>query len=147
LWVLPLFPAEPRLGPVWRPVTHMVPLEFPLLLVFPAIAIDVLMRRAGRGHDGRLALLLGAAFLVLFVAVQWPWADFLMSPLSRTWVSATDRLAYGMPPNMPRALREFVPWDGGRAGLARGMALALLWSILSARIGLVRGEWIAKVQR
>ena len=27
--VLPLFPAQPKLGPVFYPVTHMVPAKFP----------------------------------------------------------------------------------------------------------------------
>ena len=36
LWILPLFAAEPKLGPVYRQVTHFIPWEFPLLLVVPA---------------------------------------------------------------------------------------------------------------
>jgi hypothetical protein len=42
-WILPLFPATPRLGPIYNPVTLMVPPAFPLLLVFPALAVDVFM--------------------------------------------------------------------------------------------------------
>ena len=30
LWLFPLFSAEPKLGPVYQPITHFVPLEFPL---------------------------------------------------------------------------------------------------------------------
>ena len=37
LWILPLFPAEPKLGPVYHPVTHFIPWEFPLLLIIPAL--------------------------------------------------------------------------------------------------------------
>src|SRR5437773_4638405 len=40
--VLPLFPAHPRLAPVYHPVDHMVPPAFPLLLIVPAVAIDVI---------------------------------------------------------------------------------------------------------
>src|SRR3989454_11708849 len=40
LWLLPLFPATPKLAPVYRPLTHMVPPPFPLLLAVPAIAVD-----------------------------------------------------------------------------------------------------------
>ena len=29
MWVLPLFPAHPKLGPVYQDITHMVPLPFP----------------------------------------------------------------------------------------------------------------------
>src|SRR5205807_6474952 len=35
-WILPLFPAEPKLGPVFQRVTHFVPNGFPLLLLAPA---------------------------------------------------------------------------------------------------------------
>src|SRR5215470_3258576 len=44
-WILPLFPAEPKLGPVYFPVTHFVPPEFPLLVIVPAIALDLLWQR------------------------------------------------------------------------------------------------------
>src|SRR5262249_26443874 len=70
LWILPLFPAEPKLGPIRQHVTRMVPLGFPLLIVFPALAIDVLMRRVGRGRDGRLALYIGLAFSAITLAVH-----------------------------------------------------------------------------
>src|SRR5207247_5095022 len=41
-WVLHLFPGHPRLGPIYNPVTHFVPMPFPLLLVVPALAIDLI---------------------------------------------------------------------------------------------------------
>ena len=47
VWVLPLFPAQPKLGPVYREVTHFIPWEFPLLLIVPAIIL-VIRRRAIR---------------------------------------------------------------------------------------------------
>ena len=37
-WILPLFPAQPKLGPVYQNITHLVPLHFPLLLIAPATA-------------------------------------------------------------------------------------------------------------
>ncbi len=48
VWLFPLFPAEPKLGPVYQPITHFVPLEFPLLLLVPAFAIDLVRRPAAR---------------------------------------------------------------------------------------------------
>ncbi|HYL04744.1 MAG TPA: hypothetical protein VE075_01810, partial [Thermoanaerobaculia bacterium] len=47
-WILPLFPATPRLAPIYNPVRHMWPPLFPELLVVPAVALDLLLRRAGR---------------------------------------------------------------------------------------------------
>jgi hypothetical protein len=81
--VLPLFPAHPKLAPVYHPVDHMVPPAFPLLLIVPAVAIDViswllarlsktaqqqpsvntLLLRPRWWHDWLLALLFAAVFL------------------------------------------------------------------------------------
>src|SRR5690349_22040498 len=43
-WLLPLFHGEPKLAPIYNPVTHMVPPAFPLLLIFPAAAIDLVLK-------------------------------------------------------------------------------------------------------
>ena len=58
LWILPLFPAEPKLGPVYRQITHFIPWEFPLLLIVPAFAMDLIFQRtdglaADRSRAGR----------------------------------------------------------------------------------------------
>ncbi len=45
LWILPLFPAAPKLGPVFHQVTHFIPWEFPLLLIVPAFVMDLIMQR------------------------------------------------------------------------------------------------------
>ena len=89
LWILPLFPAEPKLGPVYRQVTHFIPWEFPLLIIVPAF-VD---RSDPPAHGGWRPLVArgsrGVAFLGVFVAVQWPFADFLMTPLARNWFFGT----------------------------------------------------------
>jgi len=33
VWILPLFPAQAKLAPIYNPVTHMVPPAFPILLI------------------------------------------------------------------------------------------------------------------
>src|SRR6266849_2982770 len=38
IWILPLFPAQPKLGPVFNPVTQFVPPNFPVLLIVSAVA-------------------------------------------------------------------------------------------------------------
>ena len=43
--ILPLFPAQPKLGPVFYPVTHMVPAKFPILILVPALALDLFWHR------------------------------------------------------------------------------------------------------
>lgn len=49
-WILMQFPAQPKLAPIFNPVTHMVPLPFPLLLIFPALAIDLILRKVGESY-------------------------------------------------------------------------------------------------
>ena len=49
LWIFPLLPAAPKLGPVYQNVTHMVPLWFPMLVIVPAFALDLL--RAWMGAE------------------------------------------------------------------------------------------------
>src|SRR5690349_19547089 len=45
IWLFPLFPAEAKLGPVYQPITHYIPLEFPLLIVVPALVCDAVLAR------------------------------------------------------------------------------------------------------
>src|SRR5215469_13885396 len=71
VWVLPLFPAEPKLGPVLYPVAQFVPPEFPLLLIVPAFALDLLWQRAEQWGAWKQAVVSGAVFLLTFAAAQW----------------------------------------------------------------------------
>ena len=89
LWILPLFPAEPKLGPVFHHVTTFIPPPFPLLILVPALAIDLLRQRLRTWGRWRRSAAFGAVFLGTFLAVQWPFADFLQSPAARNWVSNT----------------------------------------------------------
>src|SRR5438105_1913762 len=63
-WILPLFPGQPRLGPIYNPVRHFVALPFPLLLVVPALGIDLIRNWIGHGRswlwDMAIVLLSGA---------------------------------------------------------------------------------------
>ena len=43
--LLPLFPAEPKLGPVYQAVHQFIPPKFPLLLIVPAFALDLLLQK------------------------------------------------------------------------------------------------------
>jgi hypothetical protein len=70
LWILPLFPAEPKLGPVFREVTHFIPWEFPLLIIVPAFVMDLIMQRTHAWRPLLRGLVVGLAFFAVFVAVQ-----------------------------------------------------------------------------
>ena len=60
MWTLEAFPATPKLAPIYNPVTHMVPPFFPLILIVPAVAIDLLLRRFK--NDWVLSVVIGVTF-------------------------------------------------------------------------------------
>jgi hypothetical protein len=144
-WILPLFPAQARLAPIYYPITRMVPFCFPLLLIFPALAIDWLLARGGRGRDNRLALLLGLGFVAVLLAAQWPFASFQMTPASRNWFFVGDRYwSYWFHPDTSWRYG----FDEGVARLSAGrLLLAAGLSVLSARLGLAAGTGMARVRR
>jgi hypothetical protein len=152
-WVLPLFPAEPKLGPIYGPVDHMIPMQFPLLLVAPAVAIDLIMQRTGKDvastrRDWKLAPLYGAAFLATFLIVQWPFADFLHSPLARNWIFFSDEFSYMVPAGSNARAYQFYSPQSLTSGLFwLGMIAALGYAALSSRAGLAWGRWMRRVRR
>jgi hypothetical protein len=151
LWILQLFPAQAKLAPIYTQVTHMVPPEFPLLLIVPALAIDLLLRRVGRGHDWLLAVGLGLVFVSMLVALQWYFGEFLLSPAARNFFFAADQWPYMVRPGAWQHQFRGVPKDaaGNLDGLAlaRGLAFAALFATGSARVGLWWGNGMSRVIR
>jgi len=148
LWILPLFPAEPKLGPVYQKVTRFVPPEFPLLLIAPAAALDLLWRKtAGRWGAWLQSAVSGSVFLVTLVVVQWPFANFLLSPASRNRWFGTVYFDYNLPPTTYYYCNLFYPVDPTRTHFWLGMAAALAAAILTTRLGLAWGGWMRRVQR
>src|SRR5262249_15594884 len=78
-WILPLFPAEPKLGPVLHQMHEFTPPEFPLLVIIPAIVLDLMWRKTSQWGLFQQATVTGVVFLAVFAVEQWPFADFLMS--------------------------------------------------------------------
>lgn len=144
--ILPLFPAQPKLGPVYQNVTHFIPPQFPLLLIVPAFALDLLWQRTRHWNEWILAFVSALIFLGVLVAVEWPFADFLLSPASRNRFFGTGYFWYGLPPTSFAARHLFAFPETGLT-LLRGLGIALLMATVSIRIGLSRGSWMAKVQR
>ncbi len=145
-WILPLFPAEPKLGPVYQHVTHLVPLRFPLLLIVPAIVVDLLWRRTGQWGRWKIAAVTGPAFVLSFLAVQWPFADFLMSPGSRNWFFGTAYFAYFDPANFLYDPYQFRNLET-RGRFWALTILALVFSVITARLGLAWGDWMRWMRR
>jgi hypothetical protein len=151
IWILPLFRAQPLLAPIYHPVDRMVPPSFPLLLVIPAIAIDLIMARFGQPakfwRDWALAGMLGAAFLGAFMAAQYSFSGFLLTPAADNWFFAGNRwLPYFIRPGEWRF--RFWDLDNGKDLLTvAGVATALVLAIVKSRIALAVGAWMSKVQR
>jgi hypothetical protein len=145
LIVLPLFPGQPLLGPIYVQMDRFMPPDFPLLLVVPALAIDLVMKRMGRGRarDWGLAVLVAFLFLASFLAVQWPFADFLVSPWARNEFFGSHRMDYGVPPEVQERWYRLNPADN----LIAGLPIALILAFVSARCGLWWGNWMSRVQR
>ena len=145
VWILPLFEGSPLLGPIRTPVTHMVPMDFPLLLLPVAIAIDLVLRRLAASGAWVQALAVGVVFTMVHVATQWPFADFLMSDASRNAFFRTDNFPYMMPRDWlkVRGLFEVEPL----AVTLRGLAGAFVIAVLSSRLGLAYGGWLRAVRR
>jgi hypothetical protein len=144
--ILPLFPAEPKLGPVYEPVTHFVPPLFPLLLIVPAVLLDLLWHRIGERSKLLVALVSGPVFVLSLVAVQWPFADFLMSPAAHNPFFAAGYLDYGTPPWSSAALRHFFAPEHGLV-LWTGLGKAMAYSAICVWLGLMLGDWMRKIER
>jgi hypothetical protein len=144
LLLMPRFAAQALLGPIYVQVDHFMPTDFPLLLIVPAFALDLVLQRArGRTNDWVLALLASAVFLVAFIAVQWPFADFLMSPAARNWFFVSHRMPYSVDPAFQARWYRLNPPDA----LAVGLPIALAIGYVSARCGMWWGNWMSRVQR
>lgn len=150
VWVLPLFSAQPMLAPIYHPVDRMVPPNFPLLLVVPALAIDLIVARTSGlprtfWRESVLSVALGAAFLVAFVVTQYSFSAFLISPAADNWFFAGNRW-------WPYFIKvddfRFRFWNPkGDPLTVTGMFIALLLAVFKSRIALALGNWMSKVQR
>jgi hypothetical protein len=147
LWLLPLFRAEPKLGPVYHHVTSFIPPPFPLLIVVPALALDLLRPRLQTWNRWRRSAAFGGVFLGTFVAVQWPFANFLQSPAARNWVFGTQYFPFFVPLTDNWVRYVFTQVESGAPEFWFRMALTLAIAILSARAGLSLGGWMRRVRR
>jgi hypothetical protein len=159
--VLPLFPAHPKLAPVYHPVDHMVPPAFPLLLIVPAIAIDLLNGMFSRWaaeqasgtsisqppwwRDWVLAAVFAAGFLAIVFAVQWPFSTFLLSDVAdnRFFARSGHWPYFSQPGDWMNKFFDFRE-DPVRP---KGIALAFLRGFISARVGLALGRYLLQLKR
>jgi hypothetical protein len=144
--ILPLFPAQPKLGPVFNPVTHMVPAKFPVLLIVPALALDIFWHRVRGWKPWKVALVSGVLFVAIVFAVEWPFAKFLLSKASENRFFGTIYFDYNSrATGYDRARRFFHPASG--TTLATGLLIASACAMVSTWIGLIFGRWMRGVRR
>ena len=147
LWLLPLMPAEPKLGPVYRQVSHFIPWEFPLLVVVPAAAIDLLLQRTNGWRPLLRAVAAGTAFLGTFIAVQWPFATFLMTPFARNRFFGAGYFDFSTPPRTSYARYLFFPREATSTQFWRAMVIAGVVSCVMAWAGLHVGRSMQRARR
>jgi hypothetical protein len=145
LWILPLFPAQPKLGPVLHATTQFVPADFPLLIIFPAIALDLVWPRLAKWGVLFKAAASGVVFTAVLLAVQWPFAAFLQSPAARNALFGSHYAGYNEAPGRFVSQYQFVPQAG--SDLATGLLLALVFSMASVLLGMMAGDWLKRVRR
>jgi len=145
IWVLQLFPAQPMLAPILRQVDSMVPPAFPILLVIPALAVDLIMHRLPAGapvlRQWSTAVGAGLTLMLVLGVVQWYFSEFLLTSGARNFVFGADQWDYNSTPGSWQ--HEFWNPTVTRAGAGWAAVVAMV----SATGGLGWGNWLARVRR
>jgi hypothetical protein len=144
--IFPLFPAQPKLGPVFNPVTHLVPAKFPILIFLPALALDLLWQKTRAWKPWKVALVSGFLFIAVLTIVEWPFANFLLSRASENRFFGTIYFDYNSRPDGYDRLRRFFHPDYGLT-LYLGLLRAAIYASIGTWIGLSFGRWMRSVQR
>ncbi len=148
LWFLPLFPATPQLGPVFNHFDHFQPFNFPLLLVLPAIPIDLILNRTGNEKLLLKILLASLTFLLVFFVVQWYFGEFYhTSVYARGWLFASYSLNYATNPNWAYRYAFDPLAVSSNKHVIMGLGVAGFCATISGIAGYYLGGWIKKVQR
>ena len=144
--IFPLISAEPKLGPVYNPVTHLIPAKFPILLIVPAFALDLLWQRSKNWKIWQVAAVSGLVFVAVLTAVEWQFAKFLLSKASENRLFGTMYFDYNARPDGPDRSRVFYNPAYGWP-LYWGLLKAVIYGASSTWVGLLLGRWMRGVQR
>jgi hypothetical protein len=146
-WVLQIFPAEPKLGPILTHTTHFQPSMFPMLIMIPAVFMDWVLLKS-KSNDWMKSFLLSSIFVLLIVAIQYPFSGFLLqSPKSRNWFFGGNAWFFGAPPDSPYRFK-FSPADVQKLPrFAIGITGAIVIGTIIGRISLLWGNWMLRIQR
>ena len=145
-WFLMLFPAVPKLGPIYHDITHYVPLDFPVLLVLPAFALDLAWKRVASWPVLRAGAALGIAYFLTLIAVQWPLSEFVMTH-GRNWFFHADNFVYFQSIASERFAFQFRRTGRLDTSLELQLASACAGAVIASAAGISRGRWMTRVQR
>ena len=134
---------------MFRQVTHFIPWEFPLLLIVPAFVMDLIMQRTGDVAAARpRALWSASAFFAVFIAVQWPFADFMHDARRAQlvlWRSATSTSRRRRDRRWPALNSSIASRRRACSGAAWRIAALISWFM--AWLGMHAGRAMQKVRR
>jgi hypothetical protein len=146
-WILQLYPAEPKLGPILTHTTYFQPANFPLLIFIPAAAMDIVMQRS-KGTDWGRAWKLSIVFVLVLLAVQYPFSGFLLqSPSARNWFFGSGSWYYALAPDWPYRYKFRESSVASWPVMAEGLGIAMAIGLVAARISLRWGLWMQRIQR
>lgn len=146
-WILQLFPAEPKLGPILTHTTHFQPAQFPALYFIAAMAMDWIRWKTS-GNAWVQALWMSIAFVMVLLAIQYPFSGFLLeSPGARNWFFCAATWYFGNSPDFQYRY-AFRPQDiAAVPALLQGLLVAIGTGWLCARLSMRWGKWMQTIQR
>jgi hypothetical protein len=110
------------------------------------VVLDWLWQKLANQTRWVQSVIAGTAFLAVFLAVEWPFADFLMSPGARNWFFGSIYFDYLTAPDTDLFQNRFEASVSG-IGFWSRLAWATVISILMTRLGLAWGDWMRRVRR
>ena len=146
-WILQIFAAEPKLGPILTHTTHYQPANFPPLIMVPAIFMDIVTQKATMNEWVKAALL-SVIFILGLVIIQYPLSGFLLqSPGARNWFFGAESWYFGNAPDAPYRYK-FSPDDlQPLPAFAKGIFIAIAGGTVISWISLRWGDWMLRIQR
>ena len=147
LWLVPFVPAQAKLGPVYTPISHLVPLSFPVLLFAGAAALDFLLDKMSGKNKWLQAAVAGIGFVLVMFAVEWPMSSFLVSKMAENPIFGTDYYPYMERPSEYVDSHRFFAYETTHSAFLLNMGMAFVAAILTTRFGLSWGDWMRKVKR
>jgi hypothetical protein len=109
--------------------------------------LDWMLARGESWPRWKQAVCGGMVFLAGLLAVQWPFANFLMSEGSQNWFFYTHLFDYRTGPNTYQVRRLFYPYERTPAEFGVSLASGFAIAIVTSWMGLRWGAWLQGVKR